>query len=94
MLRPGSLGWLLRWELRLAWRGYAARFSRGRSIGAVRMGVNLLLMGVLLHGMGGSFVYLARAAHPGPPMQLLALSLVLCVSLLTAVSVALATAVN
>ena len=74
MLRPGSLGWLLRWELRLAWRGYAARFSRGRSIGAVRMGVNLLLMGMLLHGMGGSFVYLARAAHPGPPMQLLALA--------------------
>lgn len=94
MLRPGGLGWLLRWELRLAWRGYAARFSRGRSIGSLRMGVNLLLMLVLLHGMGASFVYVARAAHPGPPMQLLVLSLVLCVSLLTAVSVALATAVN
>ena len=95
MARPGSLVWLLGWELRLAWRDYSARFRRGgRSIGRLRMGLNLLFLLVLLHAMGWSFVFVARAGHPGEPMQLLLLSVVLCVSLFTAISVTIATAVN
>ncbi|MDB5976615.1 MAG: hypothetical protein JWR07_3375 [Nevskia sp.] len=95
MLRPGSLWWLLWWDLRLAWRAFSGKFDRGnKAIGSLRLGFNLLAVLVLLHLFGWSIVTVARAGHPDPPMQLALLSAVLCVALFSATGVALATAVN
>jgi len=94
MLRPGSLPWLLWWDLRLAWRAFGARFVHGRkTVGALRLGINGLLLLLLLHAFGWSMALMVRTAHPGPPMQLLLLSLALSLALSGATGVALA-AVN
>lgn len=95
MPRPGSLGWLLWWELRLAWRGAAARFNRGKSsVGGLRLAINWLLVLLLLHGMGWAFVNIARVGQPSATLQLLLLSVVLCVSLCSGIGVGLAISTN
>ena len=94
MLRPGSLWWLLWWDLRLAWRDRSARLFRSKAIGQVRLGFNLLLVLAILHALGWIVTVGAVAGRPGPSMQLALLSLALGVAMFTAVSTALATAVN
>jgi len=96
MLRPGGLWWLLRWELRLAWRGYAGRFERtGKRLGRRRAAFNLLGLLLLLHLYVFSIALLVRRLHDATaPLQLPMLSLVLGVALLTATGSALALAIN
>jgi ABC-2 type transport system permease protein len=96
MLRPGGLWWLLRWELLLAWRGYAGRFDRGgKRLGPRRAAFNLLGLLVLLHLYGFSIALVARHLRTAAaPLQLPLLSLGLGVVLLTAAGSALAIAIN
>jgi len=95
MLQPGGLWWLLRWELRLAWRGYAGRFERGgRRLGPRRAAFNLLGLLLLLHLYGFSVALAARKVQAAGSLQLPVLSLALAVALLTAAGSALALAIN
>ncbi|HZR34073.1 MAG TPA: hypothetical protein VFA75_01775 [Nevskia sp.] len=95
MLRPGGLWWLLRWELLLAWRGYAARFERGgRRLGRRRLALNLFGLLGLLHLYGFGIALAARGLPQLAPLQLPLLSLVLAVALLTATGAALAIAID
>jgi ABC-2 type transport system permease protein len=94
-LRPASLPWLLWWDLRLAWRGLAARLGQGREgVSRRRVFVQLGLTFLLLHLFGWSVVFVGGRAQSTPAQLLPPVSVFLLATLLSATGAALATAVN
>lgn len=94
-LKPASLAWLLRWELRLAWRGFAARIGGGRQrLSRTRIFVQLGLSFVLLHLFGWSVVFVGSRAQTAAVQLLPVVGLFLLATLLSATGAALAASVN
>jgi len=93
MLRPGSVAWLVAWDLRLASRGIARRIS-ARTLTNSRLLVNMLVLVAFMHLFGGSVVFIVRSAHPGEAAQLLLLTIAIGLALAGSLAAALSVSVN
>ena len=81
--RPGSVAWLLGWDLLLAWRHLETRLLRSsRPLAQWRSLLNIGLLLLILHFIAWAMLRLPQVYHPGPAMQRLLLSTVLLSALL------------
>ena len=65
MIKPGTAAWFARHELRLAWRDWAWLLSGGRRRRGFFVGLSLVLVVVLMHGV--AYLALPRAADLARP---------------------------
>lgn len=91
---PGSLPWLLTWELRLALRGTAARFGARQGTSRLRLLLAPVFLLVLAHWFGWAVVSIASHGKVPPARFLPGVSVFLLGALLSGTGAALAASVS